>query len=31
VTSWTFDFIRDSKGYLQQVVANGTPEVKTIN
>jgi hypothetical protein len=31
VTRWEFDFIRDDKGYLQRVIANGTPEVKRLN
>jgi hypothetical protein len=31
VTRWEFDFIRDDKGYLQRVIANGAPEVKRLN
>jgi hypothetical protein len=31
VTRWVFTMQRDEKGYLQQIIANGTPEIKVLN
>lgn len=31
ITHWDFEFIRDDKGYVQRLVAQGTPEIKRLN
>lgn len=31
ITHWEFDFIRDDKGYLVRLIANGAESVKVIN
>ena len=31
ITRWEFEFIRDDKGYLTKLIADGAPEVKRLN